>query len=269
MKKYYLITGGNGYIGQNLYWRQWSNHGINCNFTICDKNTILPPAHKLKHEHLEGYDGVIHFAALSGIDACEKSPELACIDNIMSAGNVFSLATDLGIPVIFTSSQAAKNPHSSIYANTKWACEKLADYYNHCKGNIYVVRLANVYGSDNYLEKKNTCVKQFISRYRQKQPFIIHGNGEQKRDFVHVFDVCEAIYKIINKQPNYFSPIDIGTGNKISILDLKNMFPYHECEFIEERSSGVDSSVADISIIEKLIDYKPKRKLEDYIKCMI
>lgn len=264
-----LLTGGNGYIGQNIYWKNWRDERIDVDFTICDKYTDIPPAHKLKHKHLEGFDGVIHLAALSGIVACEESPAFACVDNILSAGNIFNIATDLGIPVLFTSSQAAKDPHSSVYANMKWTCENLAEYYNHCEGRIYVVRLANVYGGDDYLRKKQTCVKQFITQYSINQPFIIHGNGKQKRDFVHVYDVCEVIYSIITQRPDYFGPIDIGTGIGTSILDLKNMFPFHPCEFIDSRNAGAESSVADITILEQLTGFVPKRQLENYIKEMI
>lgn len=275
MKKHYLITGGLGYIGQNMYWKSWadwSKLGLSCDFTICDKytdNYHLPQAQNLKKEHLEGYDGVIHLAALSGIFACEENPWQAVIDNVMTAGNIFKLANELNIPVVFTSSQAAKTPHTSIYANAKWTCETLAKYFNGFNGKNYVVRLANVYGGDDYLKKKQTCVKQFITQYSINNPFIIHGVGKQKRDFVHVYDVCEAIYKILNTMPDYFEPIDIGTGRGTSILDLANLFPSHPCEFVNNRNAGAESSIADTSVLEKLVGFKPQRKLENYIKDMV
>lgn len=272
MKKSYLITGGSGYIGQNLYWKNWVREtGIEVDFTVCDKkNTfIYPEAQKLKKEHLEGFDGIIHLAALSGIFACEENFGLASVDNIMTAGNVFRLATELRIPVVFTSSQAAKDMHSSIYATMKATCEALADYYNSLGGKIYVVRLANVYGGDDYLRKKLTCVKQFITQYQINRPFIIHGDGKQERDFVNCYDVCEAIYKIITIQPDYFKPIDIGTGKGTTILDLRNMFPAHPCEFIDSRNAGAKSSIANPSKLKELTGFVPERKLKDYIKEMI
>lgn len=266
MKKYYLVTGGNGYIGQNLCSKNWTQNGRDIEFIVCDKDTILPRAEKLNINHLKKFDGVVHLAALSGIFACEKSPESAAVDNIMTAGNVFRLATELNIPVVFTSSQAAKTPDTSIYANMKWACEALASYYNGQGGKIYVVRLANVYGGDNYLEMKETCVKQFIYRYKNDMPFEIHGDGCQTRDFVHVWDVCMAINKIINMMPDYSFPIDIGTGKGISILDLKNMFPPNVLEFTGSRNAGAKSSIADISILRDIIGFVPSRELKDYIK---
>lgn len=260
--KRYLITGGKGYIGENF------ESSEDVHFYPCDHHTDLPPAHKLTKGIMENFDGVIHLAALSGIAACEEDPWRAIQDNVMTAGNVFKIAAELGIPVVFTSSQAAKTPHTSLYANVKWTCETLANYFNDY-GKIYVVRLANVYGGYKYLKKKQTCVKQFITQYNINEPFIIHGDGQQERDFVHVEDVVEAIYRIIDIQPDYFEPIDIGTGKGISILDLRQMFPSHPVEFTESRSAGVKSSVADTSVLEKLTGFTPKRELKDYIKEML
>lgn len=266
MKKYYLVVGGNGYIGQNLCSKVWTKNGMGVEFLVCDKDTILPKAEELTINHMRRFDGVINLAALSGISACEQNPEIAVVDNVLAAGNVFRLATELKIPVVFTSSQAAKTPDTSIYANMKWACESLAHFYNGQGGKIYIVRLANVYGGNNYLEKKNTCVKQFITRYKNDESFIIHGDGRQVRDFVHVWDVCMAIYKIMTDMPTYPYPIDIGTGKGTSILDLKNMFPPNILEFTGSRSAGAKSSIADISVLRDVVGFVPERKLEDYIK---
>jgi len=257
-----LITGGKGYIATNIIANAPFRVGI------CDYETFLPPAHKLKREHLIEYDAVVHLAALSGIFACEESPEEACVDNILAAGNVFNLATELRIPVVFTSSQAAKDPNSSTYANMKWVCENLAKYFNNNCGNIYVVRLANVYGGYEYLTKKQTCVKQFITQFKQDKPLEVHGDGNQKRDFVHVFDVVEAIITILDKMPDIKHPIDIGTGIGTSIMDLVNMFPRkhnQHYKFEDSRNAGAESSVADTSLLEE-IGFKCERKLEDYIK---
>lgn len=265
--KRFLITGGKGYIGENMFFLEdWLGEKHDISFSICDKGTDLPAAQNLTKEILKNYDGVIHLAALSGIFACEEDPWLALKDNIMTAGNVFEICAELEIPVIFTSSQAAKNPESSMYANMKWTCEKLAYHFNEHGGKNYVIRLANVYGGFKYLKKKQTCIKQFITRYSLGENFIIHGNGKQERDFIHVYDVCEAILKIITTMPIYNEPIDVGTGESYSIMDVVDMFPPHVFEFTNSRNAGADSSVADPSILERLTGFRPKRKLENYIK---
>lgn len=269
-----LITGGDGYIGENLQLIGNATM-IGCEFDVCDYGVHvpdLPLAHQLSYEDICRYDGIVHLAALSGIAACEKDHMKAVQENILTAMNVFRLARIRGIPVVFTSSQAAKTPKSSTYAMMKWTCETMAEINNQAGGMNYVIRLANVYGGHEYLEKKQTCVKQFITNYNSGNPLVVHGNGEQKRDFIHVYDVCNAILKCIMVCPDDKSPMDIGTGIGTSIMDVVKMFPRvrnHHYEFKKTRNVGTDSSIADVSVAKKRIGFKAKKKIEDYIKEMI
>lgn len=256
-----LITGSNGYIGTNFYKR----YKDQIEFKFCDIDTLLSPAQILEIEDIEDCDAIIHLAALSGISACENNHIFAVVDNILTAQNVFKLAFKKSIPVVFSSSQAAKDPSSSIYASMKFTCEQMAKYYRSFESNIYILRFANVYGGYGYLEKKQTCVKQFITNYKKGLPFEVHGDGTQGRDFVHVWDVCESIYRILMNTPYCNIPIDVGTGKETSIIDLANMFPDRKINFINSRNAGTDSSVADTSILNSIINFVPQRKLEDYI----
>jgi GDP-D-mannose dehydratase len=50
------------------------------------------------------------------------------------------------------------------------------------------------------------------------------------------------------------------------------MFPKkenHHYKFIDNRNTGTDSSIADISVAKERIGFKAERKLEDYIRSMI
>lgn len=203
---------------------------------------------------------------MSGIAACEIDPIKAIKDNILSANHIFKLATEWKVPVVFTSSQAAKTPRSSEYAFMKWTCENLAHTYNFEGGINYVVRLANVYGGIGYLQKKNTCIKQFVTNYRKNLPLKIHGEGTQIRDFIHVYDICDALISIVEKKPDYKGPYDIGTGKGYSIMDIARMFPNMKYETSLDRNIGTDSSIADISVAEELIGFRAKKEIQDYIK---
>jgi len=263
-----LITGGNGYIGTN-FWNLF--HSSN-KITICDIadgfDQPYTKAEELPLEEIEKYDGIIHLAALSGIMACEENYMDAIVKNLLTANNIFSKAAMRNIPVVFTSSQAAKDPLSSKYANLKNQCEEIAELY----GTTYIIRLSNVYGGDEYLSKKETVVKQFITKYRNNEPMEVHGSGGQERDFIHVLDVCEAMMRILSLLPDEKTPMDIGTGKGTSIQDVIKMFPRKEnqhYEFIDGRSSGAESSIADTRDAENRIYFKAERQLEDYIKEMI
>ena len=261
MKKV-LITGGHGYIGHNLkvFLRSKGYH-----VDVCDKDWGAENLDEL-YEYSDG--GVVHLAALSGIIACKNDPYRAIHDNILTAQNVFGLTNTDSIPVVFTSSQAAKTPASSIYAFIKKVIEELA--YEYAYENSFVLRLTNVYGGEYYLEKKNTVVKKFINQYRNNNPLMIQGNGDQERDFIHVDDVCRAIYKCLvywdENNDNITTPIDIGTGIGTSIAELATMFPEDGfSKFVESREVGEQSSIADTKNAEEILYFKAENRLKQYI----
>ena len=245
-----LITGGAGYIGTNLHkylTADWFDYDVD----ICDYGEVhsgdLPLAEHLRSEDIEKYDGIVHLAALSGIAACEKEPDKAVRRNLLSAMNVFMEAAKFKIPCVFTSSQAAKDPTSSSYAMQKRICELMAESLNDKGAFITVFRMTNVYGGEEYLERKQTVIKQFVDKYYKDEAFIIDGDGTQERDFLHVDDVCVFIERALNHFVK--TPIDIGTGVGTSINDLALYFGEYKSKSAfrsyGSRSIGVNSSIAD------------------------
>jgi len=274
-----LITGGAGYIGGNLeqyLTADWFNYDV----TICDHNhNEVPLAEQLCSSDIEAFDGVVHLAALSGIIPCQENPKKAIRRNLLTAYNVFREASKYRIPVVFTSSQAAKNPETSTYAMQKRMIELMAEQMNAQGARIVVFRLTNVYGGEMYLEKKNTVVKKFIEAYTNGDPIIIDGDGHQERDFISVEDVCVFIERAL-ANPYTDEPIDIGTGVGTSIGDLAKIFQQQSAihqevmasvQFSKDsRTVGVDSSIANYTTAQAVLGYRASTaKLGQYITQMI
>jgi len=273
MNRRILITGGMGYVGVNLkkyLQADWFEYDVD----ICDydMNNGIPLAEHLRSEDIEKYDYIVHLAALSGIIPCQENPEKAVRRNLLTAMNVFMEAAKFRIPCIFTSSQAAKNPTTSSYAMQKRLCELMAEDLNKKGACITVFRMTNVYGGEQYLEKKNTVIKKFVDSYLLRKPLKIDGDGTQKRDFLHVDDVCVFIERALN----HFvpDPIDIGTGIETSINELADFFrvdhPGNDglpnvVYSKESRTIGVDSSIADIRRALDEYSYQAFPRMEEYI----
>ena len=265
-----LITGGAGYIGTNLYkylTADWFSYDVD----ICDYGEVhsgdLPLAEHLRSEDIEKYDGIVHLAALSGIAACQNDPEKAVRRNLLTAMNVFMEAAKFKIPCIFTSSQAAKDPSTSGYAMQKRLCELMAESLNEKGAMITVFRMTNVYGGEEYLERKQTVIKQFIDKYYTDEDFIIDGDGTQERDFLHVDDVCVFIERALNNFTK--TPIDIGTGVGTSINDLALYFGESKAKSAihsqGSRSVGVDSSIANPYEALVAYNYQAYPRIGEYL----
>lgn len=261
-----LVTGSSGYIGTNLI-----NYLPKNKYSIFGMDKIYGGTVEYLSEIHFDCHYIIHLAALPGIQSCEDNFKDAVRDNISSAYKVFDVAVKYHIPVIFISSQAAKDPKSSTYAMMKRMIEIHADTLNKdCNANIKVFRLTNVYGGINYLEKKNTVIKKFFTSYKNNDIIIIHGSGTQTRDFIHVDDICEFILRTIEDPSIKFKdPMDIGTGIETSIIDLATNYIGFDYERIifdtSSRSVGVNTNFADTTKSEKLYKYKAKNRLQEYI----
>lgn len=79
-----------------------------------------------------------------------------------------------------------------------------------------VLAMSNVYGSRQRAE--DGVVAAFRDAMAHGRPPIIHGNGKQTRDFLHVDDAVDAVVRAIDKAGGLV--LNVGTGVATSINDL-------------------------------------------------
>jgi UDP-glucose 4-epimerase len=153
-------------------------------------------------------DVVVHLAAVSGLAACAKEPERSFAINVKGTYDLLTAAHEVGVPrFLFASSGAvlagenrenlrkdedAPLAPSGIYGSQKAAAEMLCQGYAEERGlSVALFRLSNVFGP--YSEEKGSVVNRFVRQAVDGEPITIHGDGSQKRDFVYVDDVVDAI----------------------------------------------------------------------------
>lgn len=107
-------------------------------------------------------------------------------------------------------------PHpESYYAIHKWAAEQ----YVATSGMPYAIaRLANVYGPSQRTDLEGGVVAIFAERLAAGEQVTIHGDGEQRRDFVHVADVASAVLAMADSERS--GCWNVGTGRSTSINEL-------------------------------------------------
>lgn len=134
------------------------------------------------------------------------------------------------------------------------------------------LRFFNVYGQRQALSNPYTGVAAiFSSRIINNNPPIIFEDGNQARDFIHVIDIVQACILAMEKSEGDYQVFNVGTGRKLSVFDIANVL-MNKLSFKGEpqivnrfREGDIRHCYADISLIKKVLGYKPKVKFEDGI----
>lgn len=254
-----IVTGSMGYVGKNL-----------CKILLSAGYSIIQIDKTIEEDVVELdniYDAyaIVHLAALPSIKLCQLDSEAAIHDNILATTNIAKLASAKNIPIIFASSQAAKDPSSSLYAFSKAACEKILQRFT----NTTILRFSNIYGGEDFFTK-DTVISRFLRTHKAGEELEIYGDGTQTRDFIHMYDICTAILLALQTEPwkSTDEPIDIGTGIETSIADLAFMISHlgvltgnHD-----DKPVGIKRNVANTKAMLHFLSFAPVRDLKKEIE---
>src|SRR5260370_2449654 len=183
---------------------------------------------------LAGVDYVFHLAAL-WLGECVHSPRSAVEVNVVGTYNVIEACRDLGVKRIVYSSSASvygnaltipmteEHPFNNrtMYRATKIAGEQFFRAFNDMhKLNYAGLRYMNVYGPRmDYKGTYVSVIMKVLDRIDQGQAPVIHGDGSQAYDFIHVEDVarCNILAMKSNVSDEFFN---VGKGTKTTINEL-------------------------------------------------
>ena len=180
---------------------------------------------------LRGADGVFHNAALTSVPESFEIPHRYREVNVGGTKNVFRLSRRLGFKVVFASSASvygdagaapvaedAERRPANPYGETKLAGELLAPRHDPGGSRIVGLRYFNVFGAGQNPAYAGV-VSKFLARAARGEAPVIHGTGEQRRDFVFVGDVADANLRamLASTDSAFFN---VGTGISTSILEL-------------------------------------------------
>lgn len=209
-----LITGGEGFIGQNLQI-VFQKHGID--YVSLDVD-LAPKSFRLKPElannkavwgditnrllstsnllAIRDVTHIIHLAAVTGIQTSLADPWETWRVNIGGTINVLELARSLTVKkVILVSSVAAGWPMHP-YAVSKRAMELAGQSYQQTYGlDVVSFRFPNLFGPHSH--HKMTVVANFARDILLNEPLNVHGDGSQTRQFLYAPDVCEFMIDIL------------------------------------------------------------------------
>jgi len=293
MKKTVLVTGGAGFIGSHLV-----TYLLNNEFKVVvidnlsqgkrewvDSRAQLYIIDILDYDKLEKlclhykFDGIFHLAAMSKVAPSIDKIDFCTQQNVQGTLNILKLAKQENIPKVIYSGSSTYYGDNDIphfedmkpdflnpYALTKYTGELYCSLYSKLFGVSTInLRYFNVYGERQPSTGAYALVLGiFLDRFKQNLPLEIHGTGSQRRDFIHVEDVCEANLAAFNSNI-YHDTYNVGSGTNISVIELANLISdkqYHT----NLRKGDAKNTLANISKITRDLNWKPQINFEETVK---
>ena len=297
---HFAVTGGAGFVGSHLVnYLIKEGHSVSVidNLSYGKKQNLTEVFDQIKFYQedirdfealkkiLKNVDGVFHQAALTIVQDSFKKPQEYHDVNVSGTRNVFELAKEYGLKVVFASSSSvyghkenmpirenAERKPINPYGKTKLDDEYLFEKYTNLGVSIIGLRYFNIFGKGQTLSYSGVITK-FLDRIKKSKSPIIFGDGSQIRDFVFVGDVVKAnLAAMENESSNLL--VNIGSGKDTSILQLAEMMidfsglPL-QVIFQEPLEGDVYKSHADISLAKIFFKWQPKMELKTWLRKII
>lgn len=295
-----LITGAAGFIGSNLLdylieHTDWQITGIDNLSTGSAENIAAHKNNKrftfLKQDctdikSLKEFDKVFHLAALPRIQPSFEYINEHIVANLINGVHLIEVmikenhyprfvysgsSAIYGTPENIPTNEDEPISCLSPYAFQKYEVEKYLELIaTRYPLNYVTLRYFNPYGprSFNPANKFNaysSVVGIFLHRKKNGEELLVTGDGKQKRDFIHVYDLAKANHMAAIHPEKLNTAFNIGNGSTLSVLDLARMIS-DKYRFIAKREGEAEITFADITKARKVLKWEPGFKLEDYIK---
>jgi UDP-glucose 4-epimerase len=252
-----LITGGAGFIGSHLTelllrdgWEVWALDDLstgsreNVAHLLDDPryhlvvDSVLNPA--IVNELVHKCDVVYHLAAAVGVRLIVEEPVRTLVTNVQGTETVLEYCNRFGKRVLIASTSEVYGDHREeveldegarriygpttqrrwAYADSKAMDEFLALAHHQERGlDCIIVRLFNTVGprqSGQY----GMVIPNFVHNAIAGRTIEIHGDGHQTRCFCHVGDTIRALQGLMDARELSGDIFNVGSQNKISILEL-------------------------------------------------
>ena len=294
-----LVTGGAGFIGSHLVDRLldlghevvvidnessdghddyfWNSECENHKVDIRDFDAVQPL--------FKGVDYVYHLAAKASVQASVDNPLPTVSTQVMGTANVLEGARAHGVEKFVYSSTSAcygnRNPIPNqetmredplnAYAIGKLAGEQLVKSYRALYGmKTTAFRYTNVYGERaRHVGTYAPVVSKFLKQRREGDPLTIFGDGDQRRDFVHVSDVVDANALIsFMELENWGEVYNIGYGKNWSVQELADLIKIDQVH-LSARPGEMRETLADIRKAKAELNWSPRVDILDWVKSQL
>jgi UDP-glucose 4-epimerase len=294
-----LVTGGAGFIGSNLVEKLIKlRHEVivlddlstgrlsNLNKFISQISFYkvdITNKKKLLDYYFSKVDWVFHLAGLADIVPSIENPEKYFNSNVVGTLNVLekarkanikkfiyaASASCYGIPDQYPTKEESKIQLEYPYALTKNLGELIVLHW----AKVYKMpnislRFFNVYGPKSRTTGAYGAVfGVFLAQKLAKKPLTVVGDGKQTRDFIHVYDLVDAII-LIAKKAKRNQIFNIASGKETSVNKIAKIIG-GEIINIPKRPGEPNRSLGNIERLKKQLKWKPKISINKGVKMML
>jgi UDP-glucose 4-epimerase len=298
----FLVTGGAGFIGSNICKELVSQDRfvrVIDNLLTGKKSNLADVIDKIEfiqadmgdsevaRSAMKDIDVVLHQGALPSVPVSIDDPAAThkhCVDATFT---LLLAARDAGIKrfVYAASSSAYGDAPASPKVETMpvsplspYAVAKLTgEYYCSVFYKIFgletiSLRYFNVFGPyQDPASQYAAAIPAFVTAILKDQPPTIYGDGEQSRDFTYIDNVVEANLLAARAKQTKGEVINIACGQAVTVNEIidminellgKNVKPI----YTDPRPGDVKHSLADITLAQQTIGFKPTVLFNDGLK---
>jgi UDP-glucuronate 4-epimerase len=244
---------------------------------------------------------VINLAAQAGVRYSIENPYAYVDSNLIGFMNILEACRNYPVEhLLYASSSSVYGgnkvaPFStnhnvdhpvSLYAATKKSNELMAHTYSHLYGIPTTgLRFFTVYGPYG---RPDMAYFSFTKDILAGKPIKVFNHGKMERDFTYIDDIVEGIVKLIDKLPSSnkewneskddfstsFAPYkiyNIGNNNPVQLMRFINALESalgKEAEkvYMDMQPGDVLRTYADVSDLERDINFKPSTSIEEGLK---
>ena len=306
--KIFVITGGLGFIGSHFIELLLKN-----NHKVLNIDKISYASNKIDFNNHPNYsflkedianlkeipdcDFIINFAAESHVDNSIASSFEFINSNVLGVYNLLELiknkkirhmqqAWEYKTPLFLQIStdevfgdiengffkEEDRHKPSNPYAASKSAAEQLLVAWARTYQIPYIItRTTNNYGPRQHPEK---LIPRTITNLLENKKVPIHGSGTYVRNWIHVQDNVEAIYRILNEglENNWYH---IASEEELSVKEIvSKIASKFNKNFLDIADFSSDRSGADVRYAldyskTKSLNWEPRRTLDTSLEEMI
>jgi UDP-glucose 4-epimerase len=297
-----LVTGGGGFIGSHLVERMLElGHDVVAldNFSTGRRENLAPflddievvegdmRSYERVHTAVQGCEVVYHQAALPSVPRSVQDPLTSTEANVTGTLNVLLNARDAGVRrVVFASSSSIyganpelpKHEEMPVLPLSPYAVSKLAgEGFCRSFAGIYgldcvALRYFNVFGPrQDPTSQYSAVIPNFITAALTGRAPVVHGDGEQSRDFTYVANVVEANVLALEAGHVAGRVYNVACGERISLnhllAELRSLLGVDITpEYLDGRAGDVPHSLADIGAAERDLGYRPAVHLREGLR---